>query len=142
MWFQCTIKECAIAMYLLSWFYLIMESTDTSHNKTNWRFKIKTQISIIKTHNKKISMSNLSLSNPGTSPETKAIKAMRYIWSAIDSAPFIPWLTHPFLFVVYKAYIYDKDYIIIHLCCRTSLHPQFLNSYRIIIFFVYQIQIT
>lgn len=45
--------------------------------------------------------SNLSLSTPGMSPAIKAIKAMRYIWSAIDSGPFIPWLIHPFLFVVY-----------------------------------------
>lgn len=45
--------------------------------------------------------SNLSLSTPGMSPAIKAIKAMRYMWSAIDSGPFIPWLIHPFLFVVY-----------------------------------------
>jgi len=44
---------------------------------------------------------NLSLLNPGTSEAMSDIKAMRYIWSAMDSAPFIPWLTHPFLFVVY-----------------------------------------
>lgn len=54
------------------------------------------------------SRSNLSLLNPGTSAAISAIIAMRYIWSAIDSAPFIPWLTHPFLFVVYKSHMYGN----------------------------------
>lgn len=33
---------------------------------------------------------NLSLLNPGTSEAISDIKAIRYIWSAMDSAPFIP----------------------------------------------------
>ena len=46
-------------------------------------------------------VSNLSLLIPGTSPAIKAINAIRYIWWAMDSGPLIPWLIHPFLFVVY-----------------------------------------
>jgi len=49
----------------------------------------------------KVKSLNLSLLSPGTSEAMSDIKAIRYIWSAMDSAPLIPWLTHPFLFVVY-----------------------------------------
>jgi len=88
---------------------------------------------------KRISMWNLSRFNPGTSPAINAIKAMRYIWSAIDSAPFIPWLTHPFLFVIYKAYTYDKetilfsfnmDYQIIYSLHNIQTHMYSKNKYK------------
>lgn len=52
--------------------------------------------------------SNLSLFKPGMSPAINDIKAIRYIWSAIDS-PFIPWFTHPFLFVVYSHYPHKQS---------------------------------
>lgn len=42
----------------------------------------------------------LSRFKPGISSAIRAINAMRYMWSAIDSGPFIPWLIHPFLLVV------------------------------------------
>jgi len=82
--------------------------------------------------NQKKKKTNLSRSMPGISGAIRAINPILYIWSDIDSGPFMPLFTHPALFVVYLFQkIKTKNYSI----CKQNNNflSQLINIYRFIL---------